>query len=141
MIIVRNFLVFFILIISFVSSHATDMSLMSDRRIRTYLYNPNDVYLLSLNHRYQTIIEFDMHEDISTISMGDVYSLKLTPMGNKVFIRPLEDNIRTNMAIITNKRVYYFDVVSSGEKSLENDTEVMYVVRFYYSKDTQRERK
>ena len=52
---------------------------------------------------------------------------------NKLFIKPMEKNIRTNMTIITNKRTYQFDIVSK-ELEDENDKDLVYVVRFQYPK-------
>ena len=47
----------------------------------------------------------------------------------------MEKNIRTNMTIITNKRVYQFDIVA---KELEdgNDKDLVYVIRFQYPRKT-----
>jgi type IV secretion system protein VirB9 len=63
--------------------------------------------------------------------MGDSYAWKVTPLANRLFIKPLEKNIRTNMTILTNKRTYQFDIVAR-ELDDEDDSDLVYVVRFYY---------
>ncbi len=114
-----------------------DVPLTTDSRIRTYIYNPNEIYLLPLHHGFQSHIEFAKFEEIQTISLGDSYAWKITPLQNRLFIRPLEKNITTNMTIITNKRTYQFDLVAQEyEEGLEAD--LVYVVKFQYPKKASR---
>ncbi len=110
-----------------------DLPITRDTRIKTYIYNPNEVYLLVLHYGFQSHIEFAQGESIETISLGDSYAWKITPLANRLFIRPLEKNIRTNMTIITNKRAYQFDIVS---KELEEGEEqdLVYQIKFFYPK-------
>lgn len=108
----------------------SDIPLATDSRIKTYVYNPNDVYLIIINTGFQTSIEFEPGEKIQNMSMGDMYSWSLNSVHNRLFIKPLEDNVRTNMTILTNMRSYQFDIVSSSNK--QNLKDVAYVVRFYY---------
>ncbi len=131
---VRLFILIF-LILSAGSSFAfeEDLPITRDIRIKTYIYNPNEVYLLVLHHGFQSHIEFAQGESIDTISLGDSYAWKITPLGNRLFIRPLEKNIRTNMTIITNKRVYQFDIVSK-ELDEGEERDLVYQIKFFYPK-------
>jgi type IV secretion system protein VirB9 len=107
----------------------------TDSRIKTYIFNPNDVYLLVLHYGFQSHVEFAKNETIETITLGDSYAWKITPLGNRLFIKPMERNIRTNMTIITNKRVYQFDLVAKElEENSDGDQDMVYVVRFEYPK-------
>lgn len=110
-----------------------DIPLTTDSRIKTYIYSPNEVYLLVLHYGFQSHIEFSKGETIDTITLGDTFAWKITPLENRLFIKPMEKNIRTNMTIITNKRTYQFDLVA---KELEDGDEkdLVYVIRFYYPK-------
>ncbi|WP_341748336.1 TrbG/VirB9 family P-type conjugative transfer protein [Candidatus Tisiphia endosymbiont of Dascillus cervinus] len=109
------------------------LAITTDNRIKTYIHNPNEVYLLVLHFGFQSSIEFAKNEEIQNIVLGESYAWKMTPLANRLFIKPLEKNIRTNMTIITNKRTYQFDVVSKElEEGREKD--LVYVVRFYYPK-------
>ncbi len=108
-----------------------DIALTTDSRIKTYIYSPNEVFLLVLHYGFQSYIEFAKGENIDTVTLGDSFAWKFTPLGNKLFIKPLEKNIRTNMTIITNKRTYQFDIVA--KELLEGeDKDLVYVVRFQY---------
>lgn len=103
----------------------------TDNRIKTYVYNENEVFLLVIHYGYQSNIEFANGEEVETISIGDSYAWKVTPVGRRLFIKPLEENIHTNMTVITNKRTYQFDVMSKlPDENIDN--ELVYVVRFYY---------
>ena len=145
MIIVKklSFVLIGLLLSSVVSANQSDidstdfdnkiMDLTTDSRIKTYIYSPNDVYLLVLQYGFQLNVEFAKNERVQTISLGDNYAWKITPLDNLLFIRPLERNIRTNMTIITNKNTYYFDLVSHDDDD-ENQNDQMYLVRFYYPK-------
>ncbi len=111
-----------------------DISITTDNRIKTYIYNPNEVYLLVLHFGFQSHIEFGKGEEIQTISLGDSYAWKISPLGNRLFMKPLEKNMRTNMTVITNKRTYQFDIVSKELSIDEDEKDLVYVVRFYYPK-------
>jgi len=102
-----------------------------DSRIKTFIYSENEVFRLVVHYGYQTSIEFADGEEIQTISVGNNYAWQLTPIGRRLFIKPLEENILTNMTIITNKRVYQLEV-QSKLLSYTIDEELVYVVRFFY---------
>ena len=113
--------------------YTDDLAITTDNRIKTYVYNPNEVYLLVLHYGFQSQIEFAKNEEIQNIVMGDSYVWKINPLENRLFIRPLEKNSRTNLTIITNKRTYQFDIVSKElEEGYEKD--LVYLIKFYYPK-------
>ena len=127
----------FILIMSLLSSallYSDDMSITTDSRIKTYIYNPNEIFLLITHYGFQSQIEFAKGEEIQTISLGDSYSWKITPLQNRIFIKPMERNIRTNMTVLTNKRSYQFDIVARDVEYDENPEDMVYLVKFYYPK-------
>ncbi|MBU6140724.1 MAG: TrbG/VirB9 family P-type conjugative transfer protein [Proteobacteria bacterium] len=103
----------------------------TDSRIRTLVYNPNEVYELKFYYNYQSFIEFSEDEEIEMISIGEAFAWRLTPAGKRLFIRPLEIAAHTNMTIITNKRTYHFDI-RSDEFSGKADEDLVYTIRFFY---------
>lgn len=108
-----------------------DIPLTTDSRIKTYIYSQNEVYLLVLHYGFQSHIEFAKGENIETITLGDTYAWQITPLENRLFIKPMEKNIRTNMTVITNRRTYQFDLVAK-ELMDGDEKDLVYVVRFYY---------
>jgi type IV secretion system protein VirB9 len=103
----------------------------TDSRIRTLVYNPNEVYELKFYYNYQSFIEYSEDEEIEMISVGEAFAWRLTPAGKRLFIRPLEIAAHTNMTIITNRRIYHFDI-RSDEFTGKADEDLVYTVRFFY---------
>jgi type IV secretion system protein VirB9 len=124
----RNSLVFCFFFSSF--AHA-QTPITTDSRIRTLVYNPNEVYELKFYYNYQSFIEFSDDEEIEMISIGEAFAWRLTPSGHRLFVRPLEIAAHTNMTIISNKRTYHFDI-RSDEFTGKADEDLVYTVRFFY---------
>lgn len=55
----------------------------TDSRIRTLVYNPNEVYELKFYYNYQSFIEFSNDEEIEMISVGEAFAWRLTPAGDR----------------------------------------------------------
>jgi len=123
-----NFLLVFLLSASFSFAQTP---ITTDSRIRTLVYNPNEVYELKFYYNYQSFIEFSEDEEIEMISIGEAFAWRLTPAGKRLFVRPLEIAAHTNMTIITNKRTYHFDI-RSDEFNGKADEDLVYTVRFFY---------
>ena len=102
-----------------------------DKRIRNLVHSENSIYELKFNVGYQSIIEFSLDETIETIAVGDPYPWKITPIERRLFIKPTEPSVKTNMTVITNKRVYYFEILSDYPSD-DVDYDVAYVARFFY---------
>lgn len=113
------------------NSALADVPITTDSRIKTYVYNENEVFLVVVHYGYQSSIEFGLGEEVETLSIGDSYAWKINPLGRRLFIKPLEENIHTNMTVITNRRAYQFDLVSKLPED-NIDKELSYVVKFYY---------
>lgn len=126
------------LFLTFSAPAIADEPITTDNRVKTYIYNENEVYNITIFYGYQTSIEFAKNEEVVTISMGDSYAWKLNSIGHRLFIKPLEDDMHTNMTIITNKRAYQFDLFSKKiDSSLHKD--LVYVMRFYYPEEAKEE--
>jgi type IV secretion system protein VirB9 len=108
-----------------------DEPITTDNRVKTYVYNENEVYTLMIFYGYQTSIEFAKGEEVTNISMGDSYAWKVNTLGSRLFVKPLEENMHTNMTVITNKRAYQFDLFSKKIDS-KYSKDLVYVMRFYY---------
>jgi type IV secretion system protein VirB9 len=118
-------------------SYNTGTPVATDSRIKTYVYNSNDVYRLLTHYGYQLSVEFSPKEQILTISVGDRSGWQIIPSGSRLFIRAMEDKAHTNMTVVTNRRAYQFDLLSSPPKD-ETWDQLAYVVRFYYPEDEKR---
>jgi type IV secretion system protein VirB9 len=106
-----------------------------DSRIKTFIYNENEVFAVTLHYGYQSHIDFAKGEEPIEISLGDSSSWKINKSGRSLFISPQESNAHTNMTIITNKkRIYEFDLFSKKPTD-KADKDLAYVVRFYYPEE------
>lgn len=112
---------------------AADISqpVVSDSRVKTFVYNENEVYTILTQFGYQTNIEFGRGEEIQTISVGDRVSWQIIPAGRRLFIQTLNDSAATNLTVVTDRRAYQFDLQSTSH-TRGNEDRLVYVARFYY---------
>lgn len=103
-----------------------------DSRIKTFIYSENTIFRVVLNYNYQSYIEFNEDEIVKTIAIGDASAWKLTTDNNRLFIKPLERDIKTNLIVNTDKHSYIFDLVAVRVPHDAVDPELSYIIRFYY---------
>lgn len=102
-----------------------------DKRLRTFVYDPNEVYKFVGHYRYQSSIEFSPDEEIATVSMGDSLAWQVSPQGNRIFLKPIEPDATTNMTVITSKRIYHFELYGEEAEGIR-DEEMVFAARFHY---------
>lgn len=116
------------------AAHAA-VPIVTDSRIKTFIYNANEVFAVTTHYGYQANVEFGEKEEIETVSVGDRVGWQIVPAGRRLFIRAMEENAHTNMTIVTNLRAYQFDLRSSNSDAVYGSEELTYVMRFYYPED------
>ena len=125
----------FVVIILLLSSKAYAIreprATFMDSRIRVMAYNSNDVFRYTGYYNYQGSIEFEEGETIETVSMGDTVSWQIVPSGNRMFLKPIEHDATTNMTVITNRRLYFFELHAREAKNI-NDPGLVFIVKFLY---------
>ena len=109
-----------------------EVPVVTDSRIKTFVYNSNEVFTVTTHYGYQSNIEFGDREQIETVSVGDRIAWQIIPAGRRLFIRAQEENAHTNMTVVTNKRAYQFDLRSSSADAVFGSEQLTYVVRFFY---------
>jgi type IV secretion system protein VirB9 len=117
-----------------VASTGTPRPLGGEKRIKIINYTPNTVFKFIGHYMYQSIIEFALDEEIDTISMGTPTAWQIVPSGNRIFIKPVEDEATTNMTVITNRRMYFFEIHASNAQSID-DEKLSFIVKFVYPDD------
>ena len=110
---------------------AETIPLTTDSRIRTIVYNPNEVFQLKFHYGFQSFIEFAPDEDIEIISLGEAFPWKITPIGKRLFIRPIQIDVTTNMTVITTKRTYQFEITGLAFDERANE-DLIYSIKFFY---------
>lgn len=109
----------------------TSHSLPIDHRVHVIEYQMDEVFKIYGHYGYQAAIEFAPGEEIKTISMGDSAGWMLNPLGNLLFLKPVEQNPTTNMTLITNKRVYLFELHGREADDID-DPNMIFITRFVY---------
>ncbi len=127
----KKILFLLFVIFSFSTFAEEEVSLTTDSRIRTLVYNDNEVFQLKFHYGFQSFIEFAPDEDIEIISLGESYPWKITPIGKRLFIRPIQVDVTTNMTVITTKRIYQFEITGLAYDDRANE-DLIYSVRFFY---------
>lgn len=88
------------------------VSLPSDPRIKQFVYNENTVYRLDVHMRFITSVQFAPGEFIESIQIGDSASWQILRLdrGDVISIKPLIERAHTNMTVMTDRRVYTFEL-------------------------------
>ena len=104
--------------------------LKTDARIRSVIFEKDNVVFLSGTMGVSTMIVFDDEETIATVAMGDSLSWQAVPDQSKhyLFIKPLEHDAVTNMNVVTTRRIYNF-VLRAGRPGGPG---AVYKLRFVY---------
>jgi type IV secretion system protein VirB9 len=104
----------------------------TEKKFRSYIFNPNEVYRYLGHYTYQGFVEFEEGETIGTITMGDPSLWLFEHLNNRLFLKPVgEDNSQTNMTVITNKRIYHFELTAKEARDI-NDKDLIFVAKFVY---------
>lgn len=125
-------LAFTLLVTSSVQAKQYPRPLGTDQRIRHVVYSSNEVYEIQATYGFQTTIEFSDQESIQVASIGDSIAWQVIPVGNRLFLKPVEQNPRTNLTVVTNKRTYYFNLLTTSSKRMGST----YLVRFEYPSES-----
>lgn len=103
-----------------------------DPRIRTALYNPDEVYRLYGYVGYHLDLEFEADETFESLSGGDLEGLTYSAHGNVLTLKPKVAYTEMNLAVTTSKHRYYFEYSVSAHRPDPDAAPVMYTVRFTY---------
>ncbi|GGB09408.1 P-type conjugative transfer protein VirB9 [Brucella endophytica] len=105
-----------------------------DPRIRTVVYKADDVVGITATYGISTMIVFGDNEMVETITLGDSVAWQVVPNSKKniIFIKPVEKNARSNMNVVTNRRIYSFDLSSNSSTSRSEQT---FKIRFLYPEE------
>jgi type IV secretion system protein VirB9 len=104
----------------------------TDSRIRTAMFDPNEVYRLSGFVGYHVDLEFEADESFVGISAGDPEAITYSAHDNVLTLRPKAPAAQMNLTVTTTKRRYYFDYAINSRTPSRFGDEVMYAVRFVY---------
>ena len=101
-----------------------------DPRVQSVEYNAEQVVQLQGAPGYQITIEFAPDERIENVAVGDSGAWQVTAnkRGDHVFVKPLMGGVTTNMVVVTDVRVYAFELTPLYGPQ----PDMAYTVRFRY---------
>ncbi|WP_420137921.1 TrbG/VirB9 family P-type conjugative transfer protein [Sphingomonas sp.] len=101
-----------------------------DPRLQTVVYDPGQIVQLHGVPGYQLTVELSTDEQIQNVALGDsnAWQVSVNKAGDHLFLKPTQGGVATNMTVITNVRVYNFDLVPVAEAG----PDVAYTVQFKY---------
>jgi type IV secretion system protein VirB9 len=102
-----------------------------DPRVRTAIYDPDEVYRLYGYVGYSTELVFEPGETFVGQGGGDLDGIAFGAHDNQLVIKPHAANVATNFVVYTTRRAYRFEF-SVVDRRPEPSDDVMYVVRFTY---------
>lgn len=103
---------------------------MPGTRARTVDYVSDQVVQLQAAPGYQLMLELAPDERIENVAVGDSGAWQVTAnkRGDRLFIKPIQSGITTNMMVITDARLYSFELVPLPGPQ----PDMAYSVRFRY---------
>lgn len=105
---------------------------VADSRVRTAVYDTNEVYRLYGYVGYEIDLQFEAGEYFVGLGAGDIEGLSFVSQDNHLFIKPKAQKVSTNLTVITTRRPYQFAYTASALRPREGDSDVIFAVRFRY---------
>ena len=101
-----------------------------DPRSQTVEYRAEQVVQLQGVPGYQLGVEFAPDERIESVAVGDCAAWQGTPnrRGDRLFVKAVQSGVSTNMTVVTDARIYLFDLTPLYGASAD----MAYAVRFTY---------
>lgn len=101
-----------------------------DPHLQQVDYDSGQIVQLRGSPGYQMMIELSPDEQIQSVALGDgaAWQASVNKDGNRLFLKPAQPDISTNMTVVTSVRVYNFDLTSIGGPAAD----MPYTVRFHY---------
>lgn len=101
-----------------------------DPRLQVIPYDAGQVVRLKVASRFQLTVLFGADERIENVALGDsdAWQVTVNGRGDALFIKPLRANGPTNMTVITDARVYSFELSPTYAAAMDTP----FTVRFLY---------
>jgi type IV secretion system protein VirB9 len=115
----------------------TPLPLSTDHRIQVVSYSPDNVVPIYATPLTTTQIIFAQEEIVKEVQNGDsaAWASSINPAEpNMIFLKPTVDHSDSNMTVVTNQHIYYFELHSGGGSP---PSAVTYAIRFIYPVEAQ----
>jgi type IV secretion system protein VirB9 len=109
-----------------------------DSRFKVFPFMENGVYEIIALYDNTTYIEFEEDEVVSSVTNPKDDSWQLLPQKNKLFLQPVASGASTQLTVMTNKRIYFFEMYA---KEPENSFDDDYTFYYQFTYPTEEEQK
>lgn len=105
-----------------------------DPRLQSIQYDAGRVVRLNVATNFQLTVIFDPAERVENVAIGnsDTWQATVNKRGDTLFLKPLRQDGATNMTVITDARIYNFELTSSYGPMADSP----FTVRFLYDDAT-----
>jgi type IV secretion system protein VirB9 len=103
---------------------------VSGSRVRMIDYESGHVVPLQVAPGFQLMVELAPDERIENVAIGDSGAWQATPnkRGDRLFVKPIQAGMATNMVVVTDARVYAFELTPLSAPQ----SDMPFSVRFRY---------
>ena len=117
-------------------NYMTPRTIGSDSRFKVFSYSPNTVFRMTVPYDTSTYFEFESDEAATNFSFNNQRqrAWDVVPSQNRLYIRPVESDADSQLTVMTNKRVYFFELFAKEPetKDIFKDKDFTFYVKFYY---------
>lgn len=101
-----------------------------DPHLQQVDYDAGQIVRLRGSPGYQMMVDFSPDEQVQTVSLGDgsAWQVSVNRVGDRLFLKPAQANVTTNMTVVTSVRTYNFDLASLSSP----EPDMPYTVEFRY---------
>lgn len=101
-----------------------------DPHLQAIDYDPRAIIQLRGSPGYQMMLELSPDEQVQSVALGDpsAWQVSVNKEGDRLFLKPAQPDVSTNMTVVTSVRVYNFDLASLPRPA----PDMPYTVQFRY---------
>jgi type IV secretion system protein VirB9 len=101
-----------------------------DSHLQQIDYDARQIVQLRGAPGYQMMVELSPDEQVQSVALGDssAWQVSVNKEGDRLFLKPAQPGVSTNMTVVTSVRVYNFDLASLSGPS----PDMPYTVQFRY---------
>jgi type IV secretion system protein VirB9 len=101
-----------------------------DPHLQAVDYDPGQIVRLRGAPGYEMMIELSPDEQVKSVALGDgsAWQVSVNKEGERLFLKPAQPDVSTNMTVVTSVRVYNFDLAALSAPS----PDMPYTVQFRY---------
>jgi type IV secretion system protein VirB9 len=101
-----------------------------DPHLQVVNYSAGQIVQLRGSPGYQLMVELSPDEQVQSVALGDsaAWQVSINKAGDRLFLKPAQADVATNMTVVTSVRTYAFDLYALAGPT----SDMPYTVQFRY---------